>query len=248
MNSISIENTALEFWEWVEASPPFPRNMEDWFLYIFPLDIERIPDLTIGQINAWAQASGSSYRFRGDSCRRLRGCIFPRRNLGTIFVDANDPLEEQRLTIAHEGAHFLYDYHLPRKRAIEALGEDIREVLDGKRAPTIEERLHGVLANIHVGIRGHLMERPDEGVPTNVILDAEDRADRLALELLAPVASLQERMQQTDTPTGYHARLAFLTTALYSEYGLPRSINAFYAEMVLHQWGEPTFRDWLFER
>ncbi len=248
MNSISIENTALEFWEWVEASPPFPRNMEDWFLYIFPLDVERVPDLPIGQINAWAQATGSSYHFHGDKRRRLRGCIFPRRNLGTIFVDASDPLEEQRLTIAHEGAHFLYDYHLPRKRAIEALGEDIREVLDGMRAPTREERLDGVLANVHIGIKGHLMERPDEGVPTNFILDAEDRADRLALELLAPAASLRERMQQTNAPTGYRARLAFLTTALYTEYGLPQSINAFYAEMLLHQWGEPTFRDWLFER
>ncbi len=248
MNSIFIENTALEFWESMESFPPFPRDMEDWFPYIFPLDVERIPDLTIGQINAWAQSSGSSYRLRGDSHRCLRGCIFPRRNLGTIFVDANDPLEEQRLTIAHEGAHFLYDYHLPRTRAIETLGEDIREVLDGKRPPTIDERVHGVLANVHVGIRGHLMERPDEGIPTNVILDVEDRANRLALELLAPGASLRERMQQTDVPIGYHARLAFLTTALYSEYGLPRSINAFYAEMLLHQWGEPTFRDWLFER
>ncbi len=248
MNSLSIENTALEFWEWVEAFPPFPRNMEDWFVYIFPLDIERIPDLTIGQINIWAQSSGSSYRFRGDSRRRLRGCIFPRRNLGTIFVDANDSLEEQRLTVAHEGAHFLYDYYSPRKRAIEVLGEDIREVLEGKRVPTLEERLHGVLANVSVGVRGHLMERPDEGVPTNIVLDAEDRADRLALELLAPAASLRERMQQADVPTGYRARLAFLRTTLYTEYGLPRSIDSFYAEMLLHQWGEPTFRDWLFER
>jgi hypothetical protein len=222
--------------------------MEDWFPRIFSLDVERIPDLTIGQINAWAEASGSSYSFLGDSCRCLRGCIFPRRNRGTIFVDANDPLEEQRLTIAHEGVHFLYDYDLPRKRAIEALGEDIREVLDGKRAPTVEERLDSVLANVHVDVTGHLMERPDEGVPTNIILDAEDRADRLALELLAPATSLRKRMQQTDAPTGYRARLAFLTTALYTEYGLPQSINAFYAEVLLHQWGEPTFRDWLFER
>src|SRR6266496_912368 len=132
-------------------------------------------------------------------------------------------------------------------RTAESL-EDIREVLDGMRAPTREERLDGVLANVHIGIKGHLMERPDEGVPTNFILDAEDRADRLALELLAPAASLRERMQQTNAPTGYRARLAFLTTALYTEYGLPQSINAFYAEMLLHQWGEPTFRDWLFER
>jgi len=248
MNSRAIENTALEFWEWVDAFPPFPRNMEDWFLRIFPLDIERIPDLTIGRINAWSRASGSSDSFPGDDRRRLRGCIFPRRSRGTIFVDANDPLEEQRLTIAHEGAHFFYDYHLPRKRAIEVLGEDIREVLDDKRAPTREERLDSVLANVPIGVRVYLMERPDEGVPTNIILDAESRADRLALELLAPMASLRERMQQSDVPIGYRARLAFLTTALYTEYGLPCSINAFYAEMLLHQWGEPTFRDWLFER
>lgn len=248
MNSLLIENTALEFWEWVETTPSFPRNMEDWLLYIFPLNVERIPNLTVERINHWAQANGLPYRFHEDNCRSLRGCIFPRRSRGTIFVDADDSLEEQRLTIAHEGAHFLYDYYLPRKRAIEALGEDIREVLDGKRLPSVEERLHGVLAHVPVTVRGHLMERPDEGVPTNLILDAEDRADRLALELLAPIASLRIRMKRNDVPVGYHARLAFLTTALCIEYGLPLSIAPFYAEIMLHQWGEPTFRDWLDER
>jgi IrrE N-terminal-like domain len=247
MNSFMIENTALEFWEWVGQTPPFPRNIEDWLLFVFPLDVERISGLTIGQINDWAQANGSIYRFHGDRRRRLRGCIFPRRNRGTIFIDADDSPEEQRYSAAHEGAHFLFDYHLPRERALSALGEGIRDVLDGKREPSVEERLHGVLADVHVGVRGHLMERPDEGVPISTILDAEDRADRLALELLAPAASLSMRMLRSDAPTGYRTRLACLTEMLYTEYGLPRVIDAFYAEMLLHLWGEPTFQDWLFE-
>ena len=248
MNSLLIENAALEFWEWVGQTPPFPRDMEEWFPYVFPLDVERIPGLTIGRINDWAQANGSAYRFDGDRNRRLRGCIFPRRSRGTIFIDADDSPEEQRFSAAHEGAHFLLDYHLPRERALSALGERIREVLDGKREPSVEERLHGILADVHVGVRGHLMERPDEGVPTNIILDAEDRADRLALELLAPAASLRMRMLGRDAPTGYRARLAFLTEVLYSTYRLPRVIDAFYADMLLHLWGEPTFQDWLFEQ
>ncbi|HZQ09243.1 MAG TPA: ImmA/IrrE family metallo-endopeptidase [Anaerolineae bacterium] len=34
-----------------------------------------------------------------------------------IFLDGSDPANEQRITVAHEIAHFLVDYQMPRARA-----------------------------------------------------------------------------------------------------------------------------------
>ena len=240
-----VENTALDFWERVGTTPSYPCDIGRWLIRSqLPLAIKPMLMLDIEKVNAWAHKHDASYVFR-EKNRRLQGCILPGK-ISTIFVEADDPPEEQRFTIAHEGGHFLLDYQLPRDKAIAALGENIVEVFDGKRQPTLEERLHGILADVRVTVTPHLMERPEEGLPIGSILDAEDRADRLALELLAPASLLREEMRDGSAPKDFHARLAFLRKRLYTFYGLSQSIAAFYAEMLLHQWGEPTFRDWLF--
>jgi len=247
MTSINhlVENTALEFWERVGTTPSYPCDIGRWLIRSqLPLAIKPVPMLDIEKVNAWAYKHDESYVFR-EKNRRLRGCILPGK-VSTIFVEANDLLKEQRFTIAHEGGHFLLDYQLPRDKAVAALGENIIEIFDGKRQPTVEERLHGILADVRVSVTPHLMERPEEGLPMGSILDAEDRADRLALELLAPAPSLQEEMSGNSVPKGFQARLTFLSERLYTFYGLPQSIAAFYADMLLRQWGEPTFQDWLF--
>lgn len=246
MNTSFVENTALMFWEDVGTVPPYPRNLEDWFPFVYPLTVERLPDLTIGAINAWAQVHHSAYSFSGSPIRALRGCLLPGET-GIIFVDASDSENEQRFTIAHELAHFICDYHLPRVRAVRLLGKNIIAVLDGKRKPTQEERLDGAIVDVPLRMPGHLMERPEKGVPSNTILSIEDRADRLALELLAPRDLLRQRMRQSDIPTEYHTRFTYLATILSTDYGLPDEIDSFYARWLLNQWGEPTFRDWLFD-
>ena len=244
MNKYLIENAASLFWEDVGTVPLYPRNLEDWFPFAYPLTVVWLPNLTIGAINDWAYKHRVGFQFPGNTARVLCGCLLP-GDAGIIFVDANDSASEQRFTIAHELAHFLFDYFLPRERAIRLLGKEILEVLEGKRKPTPEERLDGVLADVPLRIPGHLMNRPERGVPSNAVLDIEDRADRLALELLAPATILQQRMEQGGVPDGYRARLVSLTTMLSTEYGLPQEIDAFYAKWLLNQWGEPTFRDWL---
>jgi len=161
-------------------------------------------------------------------------------------LDTQDPDDEQRFTLAHELAHFLLDYQAPRQRAVGVLSKSILPVLDGDRPPTLTERLHAVLSTVPLGAMCHIMERPDEGLPTNVVIDIEDRANRLALELLAPALSLQELMSQATAPRGFAVRLACLTQHLVTDYGLPGAIASPYAHYLLHHLGEPTFRDWLF--
>jgi IrrE N-terminal-like domain len=247
-NSYLIENMAQEFWEMADVAGEngrLPRNIQTAITLALPLEIYPVPVLRVSHVLAWARRVQMPHRIRGRD-RRLHGCLLADRGKGTIFVDASDADDEQRFTLAHELAHFLLDYRFPRLRAIDALGPSILAVLDGERAPTLAERVHAVMSSIHLGVLSHLMERPESGLPTNIVLDIEDRADRLALELLAPTDSVSDTVRRAAVPGGFEARLAYVTQQLTRQYGLPTAIAAPYARYVLARLGEPTFRDWLF--
>ena len=72
-----------------------------------------------------------------DRCSRPRRSARPlwvsRRapRLRVHFCERTDIPAEQRLTIAHEVAHFLADYLLPRQQIMRRLGVEMAAVLDG---------------------------------------------------------------------------------------------------------------------
>lgn len=239
-----IEQTAGDFWELAGETPGYPRAMQDAITLASPLELCPTVGLRVKHVLAWARRINMACRIRGKD-RPLHGCLVAWRGKGAIFYDMGDADDEQRFTLAHELAHYLLDYEAPRSRALGILGESILAVLDGERAPTPDERLHAVLSSVHLGVMSHLMERPDKGLPTSAVLDVEDRADRLALELLAPALPLYELLDQAAAPRGFQARLAFLNDQLTTSRGLPADIAAAYARFLLGQRGEPTFRDWL---
>ncbi len=244
-NNYLIEQTAGTFWTLAGPASSFPRDMQTAITLASPLELYSIPDLHISHVLAWARHINMACHIR-DQHRRLHGCLVAWRGKGIIFFDQHDPDHEQRFTLAHELAHFLLDYEALRLRAVDILGSSILPVLDGERPPTNEDRLQAVLDNVSIGVMSHLMERPDKGLPIGTIIDVENRADRLALELLAPAHLLDELIDQPPTPKGFQARLAFLTQHLTTSYGLPADISTTYARFLLVQRGEPTFRDWLF--
>ena len=245
-----IAHTAQEFWALArEPGGPggdgaLPRDIRIAITLALPLEVYPVATLRVGHVLDWTRRAGIIHRLRGRD-RRLHGCLLAHHGKGTIFVDACDADQEQRFTLAHELAHFLLDYQLPRQLALDALGPAILPILDGERAPSIEQRLHAVMSGVHLGTLSHVMERPENGLPTNLVLDIENRADRLALELLAPAEALLALMGRREAPRGYEARLAYLAQALSQEYGLPAAVAAPYARYILAQMGEPTFRDWL---
>ena len=243
-SAIYIENTAQEFWALAGGTTTYPCDMEEAITFTMPLTIEGIAKLRVSDINAWAKRIKIPAQVSGRD-RRLHGCLLAHKDRGVIFYDTNDPLDEQRVTLAHELAHFLVDYKAPRERAISIFGSTILPILDGERSLTDVERIHAVLSTVHLGSMSHVMERPDEGLPSNIVLDIEDRADRLAFELLAPASLLQEQMQQSNV-RGFKARHTLLTQHLLTVHGLPECIASSYARYILHQMGEPTFRDILF--
>ena len=243
-NAIYIENTAQEFWILAGGTTDYPCDMETAITFTLPIKIEGVKQLRVSDINTWAERIKNPVYVSGRD-RRLHGCLLAHKDKGVIFYDTDDPLDEQRVTLAHELAHFLVDYQAPRKRAINIFGPAILPVLDSERPPTHVERLHAAMSTVHLGCMSHVMERPDEGLPSNMVLDIEDRADRLAFELLAPASLLQEQMR-ISTVRGFNTRFAFLTQHLCTVHGLPESIASSDAHYILHQMGEPTFRDMLF--
>jgi hypothetical protein len=135
-------------------------------------------------------------------------------------VSNADSPEEQRLTIAHEVAHFLADYLLPRQQVIQALGPQMAEVLDGSRPPTPAERAAAILSHVRLGAHVHLLPRPgiDAG-NDRTVAHLEDRADRLALELVAPQACIRDVLDALSARQGITSEIA--RAALARRFGLP---------------------------
>src|SRR6266581_2865974 len=202
-STVLIENTAQEFWVLTGGAPSYPCDIKTAITWTLPLEVSAVPQLRINDVLAWTQRVNITLRIQGRN-RRLHGCLIAYRGKGTIFFDANDSEDEQRFTLAHELAHFLLDYQAPRQCAITIFGPPILPVLDGDRQATLAERFHAVLSTVPLGVMSHFMERPDDGLPGNEVIDVEDRANRLALELLAPALALEELMTQATAPRGFN--------------------------------------------
>jgi IrrE N-terminal-like domain len=163
-----------------------PRDLETAIDRAYDVTIERIPGLTLAAARDWLRRRGIETDDVAD--RQLCGCLAA---CGVIFLDADDPLDEQRFTLAHELAHFLRDFRRPRERLIRVVGAEAVEVADGRREATVSERIAAALERVEWTVRLHLLPRDVDGRPaTAAIADAEASADRLAFELLAPVAHL----------------------------------------------------------
>ena len=243
----AIENAAREFWTLAGGAPQYPCDLEGSLPWALPVHVQAVPGLRVSHVNSHTRKSGLPYHFPGRD-RRLSGCLLAYKEQGVIFLDAGLEQDERRFTLAHEVAHFLLDYRAPRRRALSALGEGIRPVLDGLRPPSIEERVHAVLEGTRLGVVGHLMARPGAGLPSSAVLSIESRADRLALELLAPTSLVMEKAAGLRGMRGmtYTGRMAALSALLVGEHGLPEGIAGKYAAVLLHDDGDgPSFRDWL---
>src|SRR5262249_56635767 len=131
---------------WRRAGPAgrFPRDLRPPLLRALPLDVLSLPRLSVAGVRAWLERNGAACPCAGAD-RPLRGCLVAHAGHGLIFLDADDPEDERRFSLAHELGHFLRDYWQPRRLACERLGPRAAEVLDGLRPPTPAARLDGAL-------------------------------------------------------------------------------------------------------
>lgn len=145
--------------------------------------------------------------------RPLRGCVGASDVGGWIFLEALDPEDERRFSLAHELAHFLR-HHLERRRY----------------AGGVAGRLRGILRGVRPLDYLHLMERGPGFVPPDV-RDAEEEADWLAVELLAPEEELSARLSPD-------AGRREIESVLRQTFGLPMSAASAHAARLVPEVAE----------
>jgi hypothetical protein len=176
----------------------------------FDVAVIIIPTLSVDAVNRWLIEHGRQ-PLRNHRDRGLRACLLARRGFGLIFVDGGMDQDERRYAVAHELAHFFTHYLELRRRAVARFGEQILAVLDGERPPTVAERLSEIIQQVPLGPFDDFLIRDDAGKPSLAVIDIENEADLIALELLAPRAAVAEA-----TRPG-----ADRVEALRNKFGLP---------------------------
>ncbi len=218
---------ARAFWEKAREAEPFPRTLRRAIARSVRLSIVLLPRLSVRAAFDWLQNCGLVCELPGED-RPLRACLVARNGHGVALVDGSDGDAEQRFSIAHELAHFLRDYWSLRRRILKRLGPEGLQVLEGERPPTSQERFHALLRDVPLGFHLHLMERDRDGNPCcSSIAQAEDDADRLAYELLAPAEHV--------LGNGKRKSRQQLERTLREFYGLPGEQASRYAGLLLPQ-------------
>ncbi|MGH9766423.1 MAG: ImmA/IrrE family metallo-endopeptidase [Blastocatellia bacterium] len=223
------------FWRRCGEVEEFPRRLERSVSLALPVCVVKLPRLKLAAVENWLARRGESFQF---NCRNraMRGCLIAFGGDGFIFVDGSDPEDEQRFTLAHELAHFLTDYWLAREKALKKFGPAVAGAFDGLRRPTVTERVHAVLAGTQIGVYTNLLERDEaSGDFDSSVWEIEDRADRIALALLAPP---EEVLALADTTASQFAeRHSAIAALLHRHFGLPESIAAAYGRALLNAIG-----------
>lgn len=246
MKHHEAEVRAEEFWRQAGRTEPYPRSLEATVSWALPLAIVKLPRLWLNEVHRWLADRDIRFERQGAD-RPLRACLVGRAGYGLVFIDGSDPDDEQRMSLAHEIAHFICDYVDPRRRALDAFGEQILPVLDGDREPSVTEQLDGMLRGVALGTFQHLMVRSGSGAVTRMAaLESEDRADRLALELLAPRRVVLRRLEQREIRWRHAAAFTLAQEVLVSEFGLPVPAAKTYGRLLVLGSREPrSFDEWL---
>jgi hypothetical protein len=240
MNRGRIQRIADEFWTAVGWMEPFPRQLETAVLWALPLAIFKLPRLWISDIESWLSERGISFHV-GTGNRPLHGCLLAYGGRGCVLLNGADSSEDLRFSLAHEAAHFILDYFNPRQLAVKQLGPAILEVFDGRRLPTVKERVHAILGRVPVGFHAHLMEREENGA-MGLICELEDSADLLAVELLAPQCEIRMKVCHLG-----HLKDQVEVTAqiLQKDFGLPQKVAGVYACWLYPRVRVRSVREWL---
>lgn len=220
-----------EFWRNAGRHQEFPVQFERAIAFALPIAVVKVPHLRLIDIESWLQRRQTRFSF-DTRTRAVRGCLVAYAGKGVIFIDACDPLNEQRLTLAHEVAHFMLDYSRPRSNAIAKLGSAVTAALDGLRPPTLDERVNAILTGVPLNLYWHLIERNSSGEAGNdIVWQIETRADKMAMVLLAPPAQVLARAD-LNAPA-YEDRFESVLTVLTQVFDLPGPMAGQYAHGLL---------------
>lgn len=247
MEAASIQRVAEEFWADVGEPEPFPRSLETAVLWALPMAVFKFPRLWVSDAQEWMAEHGVGFRLPSGN-RPLHGCLLAYDGRACVLLNGADAPKELRFSLAHEVAHFLLDYHLPRQRAVSRLGPSILDVFDGRRPPSVEERVSALLRHVSIGFHTHLMERGSGTMGCETALERESGADRLALELLAPEIRVRQRVASVGRGASDADWEALAVEVLESDFGLPKQVAAVYSRLLYPGPRVPSIREWLRQR
>jgi hypothetical protein len=186
-------------------------------------------------VTEWLHGHGVDFQVIS-APRGLRGVLVAYAGSGLLFVDGKDDDRERRLTIAHEAAHFVADYLLPRQRIVRR-APHLLDVIDGLREPTETDHIDALLGRISLGAHTHLFERDVAGGYLRADVDAaEQRATRIAWELLAPQHEVGRRVKSSDAFS--------LARLLREEFGMPTPAARDYASHLARVFGHVRKDHW----
>lgn len=217
------------------AQRQYPRDLISMVPLTLPLGIVSVAGLTTASLRSWLDHRRIAHGIDGPP-RKLHGALCAMAGRGLLFLDGSDDAAEQRFTVAHEAAHFILEHLLPRLDALEVFGEPILAVLDGERPPSPEESVSAILNRVPIGVHVHLMRRTRIGtIPTWEIEKREQRADRLALELIAPAkdATLELRKLASSASSSNALGAHRAGVVLSHRFGLPLQAARAYAEGLM---------------
>ncbi len=220
-----ISELIAGFWERAGQPESFPRSLRAALGLAFPVSIKEQSPLRLSSVLDWLRINEVPF-FLDEPDRPLRACLVGFNGGGVVFIEADDAEDEKRFSLAHEIGHFLRDYWQPRQHAARRLGPQVLEVFDGLRPARDEERLGAMLGRVPIGVHTHLLGRDTQGRAGARVTEAEQAADRLAFELLAPAREVFGRL-------GRKRKRERAVELLQAEFGLPAAQARRYAEMLV---------------
>ncbi|HQR09069.1 MAG TPA: hypothetical protein PLN21_19765, partial [Gemmatales bacterium] len=173
-----LEHCAATFWEPIPERSSFPRDLERYLPLHYQASIKSLPGLTVQRVDEWLSTNGIGSTGPSNS-RRLDGCIIAQKGLAILFIDAALSVDERRMIVAHETAHYWIDYEVPRRRMKLRYGDGGLQILDQERpAETVEILMAtAVGASIQAFYHYHFKEHKQE-------TEVEQRANTLACLLI----------------------------------------------------------------
>lgn len=239
-----IERIARDFWS--KADPAHRRvlDISRAVNIVLPIRIVYIQNLSLVEVDNWLKGRGINIEIDIND-RIMHGVILIREGNGFIFVNADDSTIEQRFTIAHEVSHYLLDYQVPRERAMLEVGTEIEKVLNGKDQPDRFQQVKALIKGISIQPYGHLIEKKGNGSFLNwVNFNAENEADYLALELLAPRSMVIKGTISTIKGLNYTQFVRKCEEILVDNYQIPPEVAHQYAsELAYSVTSGPSFLD-----
>lgn len=235
ISSIQIQQLAKAFWKASLLEINFPISttlLEQAILLTEPIAVVKLNKLSLLEISKYFTARGNNINCPLDS-KELYGFILSYNGYTYIFLNGTESAEEQRFTLAHEFAHYLLDYKLPRQSIIEKSGVAIIDALNNKRDFTAEEKLLALVQDYSLKAFTYLLDAPATSAFERLhVWKAENKADELAMELLAPYTNILQDISRDGIVRRFSPLKQYLPKLLQVKYGFTTDLAHLYGKSL----------------